>query len=153
VVITHAAVFAAVFAALYTAHHVGDHWLQTHTQAMTKGQPGWTGRLACARHVLTLTFTKAILLAITSTMLDLSVSTPIVVLALTADAFTHWWIDRRTTLLRLADQLAKVIPGKGDFARLGDGATAPCGTGAYALDQSWHILWLFAAALLIAAIR
>jgi hypothetical protein len=52
-----AAVFAACFAALYTAHQVADHWLQTPAQAAGKGGPGWTGRLACARHVATLTLT------------------------------------------------------------------------------------------------
>ncbi|MEU0516669.1 hypothetical protein [Streptosporangium sp. NPDC006007] len=45
--------------------------------------------------------------------------------------------------------------GKGDFHRLGaprPGTTdAPhLGTGAYALDQSWHIGWLFVSALIIA---
>lgn len=47
------------------------------------------------------------------------------------------------TLARLADRL-----GKGEFARLGDGAAAPAGTGAYALDQSWHVAWLLIAALI-----
>ncbi|SEG90968.1 hypothetical protein SAMN04489712_1282 [Thermomonospora echinospora] len=59
------------------------------------------------------------------------------------DGISHYWADRRTTLLRLAR-----LVGKGEFAELGDGAAAPAGTGAYALDQSWHIGWLFAAALI-----
>ncbi|MFJ2073498.1 hypothetical protein ACIOHF_31195 [Streptomyces albidoflavus] len=49
-----AAVFAAVFIALYIGHALGDHWVQTSCQAATKGQAGWTGRLACGRHCLSL---------------------------------------------------------------------------------------------------
>src|SRR5690606_5472138 len=68
--------------------------------------------------------------------------------ALAVDAISHYWADRRTTLLALADWLGRtVLPGKGEFARLGDGSAAPTGTGAYALDQSWHVGWLFAARL------
>ena len=33
----HALIFACVFATLYAAHHIGDQWIQTHTQACTKG--------------------------------------------------------------------------------------------------------------------
>jgi hypothetical protein len=48
-----------------------------------------------------------------------------------------------------------VIPGKGEFWHLGAPRPGhddnPClGTGAYALDQSWHIAWLFISALVIA---
>lgn len=76
------------------------------------------------------------------------------------DAATHYWADRRTTLKRLADRC-----GKAEFYSLGTpthaghpvtakGEYAPTlGTGAYALEQSWHILWLFVAALLIAAVQ
>ena len=53
-----AAVLSVSFAALYAAHQVGDHWLQTPTQALTKGGAGWAARTACARHV-------AVLLAVT----------------------------------------------------------------------------------------
>jgi hypothetical protein len=50
---------AVVFAALYAAHEVGDHWIQTGTQAAAKGLPGRAGRLACARPVAMLTTVKA----------------------------------------------------------------------------------------------
>lgn len=32
---------------------------------------------------------------------------------------------------------------------IGDPSAAPVGTGAYALDQSWHIGWLLIAALVM----
>jgi hypothetical protein len=154
-----ATVFAAVFIALYIAHSVGDHWVQTSCQAATKGQPGWTGRLACGRHVLGLTITKAVVLTPVVLLLNLPVTALGVSLGLTLDAASHYWADRRTTLRRLAHHC-----GKSEFFSLGmpdhpahpttaKGNYAPTlGTGAYALDQSWHILWLGIAALVIAAV-
>jgi hypothetical protein len=63
---------------------------------------------------------------------------------------THYWADRRTTLAALATRV-----GKGEFYALGaprpgreDNPTI--GTGAYALDQAWHWVWLLVAALLTA---
>ncbi|MBL1086825.1 transcriptional regulator [Streptomyces actinomycinicus] len=154
-----AAVFAAVFIALYIAHSVGDHWVQTSCQAAAKGQPGWTGRLACGRHLVGLTITKAVVLTPVALVLNLPVTVLGVFVGLTLDAASHYWADRRTTLRRLAHYC-----GKSEFYSLGmpdhpappttaEGTYAPTlGTGAYALDQSWHILWLGIAALLIAAL-
>lgn len=142
-------VFPAAFAVLYAAHEVGDHWLQTNGQACGKGATGWAGRLLCAKHVATLTAVKLAALTVVATVLGLSLNLYAVAVALGIDAVSHYWVDRRTTLLALADWLGRtVLPGKGEFARLGDGAAAPTGTGAYALDQSWHIGWLAVAALL-----
>lgn len=139
-----AVTFAAAYAALYAAHEVGDHWVQTSTQALRKGGAGWRGRAACARHVASLTACKAVALAALPLVLDLPLSPWAVAAALVVDAVSHYWADRRSTLAAFA---AKV--GKGGFARLGDSVAAPVGTGAYALDQSWHIGWLFVAALII----
>ncbi|MEU8201525.1 DUF3307 domain-containing protein [Streptosporangium sp. NPDC049046] len=145
------ATFAAVFAALYAAHSVGDHWVQTHGQACAKGAPTTAGRLACIRHVATLTATKTAALAALALVTGLALSPPTLLAGLAVDAISHYWADRRTTLARLADRL-----GKRGFYELGvprPGTTdAPhLGTGAYALDQSWHIGFLFVAALIIAA--
>jgi len=154
-----AAVFAAAFIALYVAHSVGDHWVQSSCQAATKGQPGWTGRLACGRHVLGLTLTKAVVLVPVVLVLHLPVTALGLVLGLGLDAASHYWADRRTTLAKLAARC-----GKAEFYSLGtpahpahpttaQGTYAPTlGTGAYALDQSWHILWLGITALIIATI-
>ncbi|WP_214417320.1 DUF3307 domain-containing protein [Sphaerisporangium fuscum] len=146
-----AATFAAVFIALYAAHSFGDHWVQTHHQACAKGAADWSGRLACARHVAPLTATKAVALAAVVLLAGVTLNPLTVVAGLAVDALSHYWADRRTTLARLADAI-----GKGDFFRLG--APRPghddaphLGTGAYALDQAWHHLWLFVAALVIAA--
>jgi len=153
------ATFAAVFVALYVAHSVGDHWVQSSCQAARKGAAGWAGRWACTRHVLGLTLTKGIVLVPVVLLLHLPVTAAGLILGLALDAATHWWADRRTTLARLAK-----ICGKAEFYSLGtpahpahpvtaDGGYAPTlGTGAYALDQSWHHLWLLVAALIIATV-
>ncbi|WNI16220.1 DUF3307 domain-containing protein [Actinacidiphila sp. ITFR-21] len=148
----NAAVFASVFVALFVAHSVGDHWVQTSAQSAAKGRPGWAGRLAGARHVATLTLTKVVVVLPVGLLLGLHLSVPGLVAGLGVDAVTHWWADRRTTLARLAERL-----GLGGFYRLG--APRPghddnpsIGTGAYALDQSFHHLFLVVAALLIAVV-
>jgi hypothetical protein len=154
-----AGTFAAVFAALFVAHSVGDHWVQTSWQADRKGERSRTGYIACGRHVLGLTVTKALLLLVAVAVLGLEVNALGVVVGLGLDAGTHYWADRRHTLAGLAR-----VCGKAEFHTLGtpahefhpvtaDGAYAPTlGTGAYALDQSFHHFWLFVVALIIAAV-
>jgi hypothetical protein len=148
----HAAVFAATFVALFVAHSVGDHWVQTSAQSAAKGRPGWAGRLAGMRHVATLTLTKLVVLLPVAALLGLHLAWPGVVIGLGVDAVSHWWADRRTTLARLAAAI-----GQSGFYRLGaprEGRddNPSLGTGAYALDQSWHYLWLLVAALVIATV-
>ncbi|MGW1347684.1 transcriptional regulator [Streptomyces sp. NPDC002409] len=154
-----AATFAAVFVALYVGHSVGDHWVQTSCQSGDKGKPGWTGRLADARHVASLTATKLALLAPVAFLLGLNLSVLGLVAGLGVDAVTHWWADRRSTLARLAKAL-----GQAEFYSLGTAAhpahptqangkpAAHLGTGAYALGQSFHHLWLLVASVLIATV-
>ncbi|MFE7118199.1 transcriptional regulator [Streptomyces sp. NPDC057654] len=161
-----AAAFAAVFVTLWVAHTVGDHWVQTSTQSAHKGEhdrnPGQssrTGRSACTRHVISLTLTKLLLLALVVLALDLPLSPAGVTAGLGLDAASHWWADRRSSLAWLAK-----VTGKSEFYSLGAGTHAKhpvtsdgspaghLGTGAYALDQSFHALFLFFAALITAAI-
>ena len=140
-------VFAAVFIALFVAHQVGDHWVQSSCQAAAKGGTGRTARRACAAHVASLTATKLVFLAPLA-LLGISLHPAALLVALAVDAATHYWADRRTTLAALAARC-----GKGGFYRLGaprEGRddNPSLGTGAYALDQSFHIAWLFVAALI-----
>lgn len=149
---TAAAVFAAVFVALYAAHTVGDHWVQTGAQAAGKGAHSAAGRWACTRHVVTLTATKGAFLVAAVLVRDLPLTPAAVAAGLTVDAGSHWWADRRHTLAALAARL-----GKTDFyalgaPRAGHDDNPSLGTGAYALDQSWHIGWLFVAALIVAGL-
>jgi hypothetical protein len=145
------ATFAAVFVALFVAHQVADHWIQTDHQACTKGAPGWPGRLACAAHVATYTATALFALAALTHSLHLALSPGKVAVGLAVSALTHYFADRRTPLAALARlvrlhgfiDLGKPRPGHDDNRCMG--------TGSYALDQSFHYLFLFIAALLIAA--
>lgn len=149
---TATAMFAAVLLTLRQGHELGDIWVQTSAQALTKSTAGWIGRLADARHVATLTATKLVLLATAAAVLQLRMSPVGLAAGLSIDAASHWWADRRSTLKRLAELL-----GNGEFHALGaprDGHDdKPClGTGAFHLDQSFHGLFLWIAALLIVAL-
>lgn len=137
-----AVIFAAVLGALWVAHSVGDHWVQTHEQALEKGLPGWPGRVRCIQHVASLACTKLVALAVVVVVTGLELHVGAVAAGLLVDGISHYLIDRRTLLAELAERI-----GKADFYRMGAGHL---GSGAYALDQSSHHLFLFAAALIIA---
>lgn len=132
------AVFAAVFAALYAAHMVGDHWVQRSTDAVTKGQPGWTGRRACAHHVATYTATGMVALWVLAKVTGWQPDMWPTIAGLAVSAVSHYIADRRTPLRWLADRIGK------------DPQWLDHGGGMYALDQSFHVLFLFIAALIIA---
>lgn len=148
----HAVTFAVLVPVLLVAHTVADHWVQTSHQAATKGAPGWVGRRACAAHVATYTATTAVTVGIVWVLFGLPISPVGFVLGQAVSAVSHYVADRRTPLARLADRLSL-----GGFYRLGaprDGRedNPSLGTGAYALDQSWHHGWLLIAAVVTALV-
>jgi hypothetical protein len=132
---------AAVFAALYAAHQVADHWVQTQHQADAKDGAGWPGRLACAAHVATYTATALAALLAVAWRTGLALSPATVAVGLAVSAGTHYLADRRRPLRWMADRLGK------------DAGWLERGGGMYALDQSWHVGWLFVAALIVAVAR
>lgn len=163
------ATFAVVFIFLYVAHGIADHWIQTHQEAMDKGNAGWPGRKACAAHVLSYTVCTMAAVALADWMFALGLAFWAIMAGQAISAVTHYWVDRRTTLAWLCERI-----GKGDYYRLGqprnavayveetnvkvellepgvDGGTTwdnrTLGTGAYTLDQWWHIGWLLVAAM------
>lgn len=147
---TSAITFAAVLPALLVAHTVGDNWVQTSHQAAHKGLPGWAGRRACAAHVASYTATTAAVTGLLWIAVGLEITPAGFVLGQLISAVTHYWADRRVHLRRLCERT-----GRGGFWTLGaprpgrdDNPTL--GTGAYALDQSWHHGWLFITALITA---
>ncbi|MFF5125253.1 helix-turn-helix domain-containing protein [Dactylosporangium aurantiacum] len=135
---TDAGTLAAVFAALYAAHQVADHWIQTQHQADHKADTGWRGHLACAAHVATYTLTAVVALAATLAVTGTALHLGWTAAGLTVSAVSHHIADRRTPLRRMADALGK------------SPAWLERGGGLYALDQSWHVGWLFVSALLTA---
>ncbi|MBP2340273.1 hypothetical protein JOF41_006451 [Saccharothrix coeruleofusca] len=145
-----AVAFAAVLPALLVAHNVADHWVQTESQSVHKGWRSHAGRLACLRHVASYTMVTAGTVALLWWLLGLPITPAGFVAGQLVSAVTHYWADRRHTLARLA-----ALVGKGGFVtfgapRPGRDDNPTLGTGAYALDQSWHWLWLGVAALLTA---
>jgi hypothetical protein len=130
--------FAALLPALLVAHTVADHWVQTDHQAGHKGLPGWAGRWACGKHVATYTVMTTLAVLAAWALFALPLTLTGVAVGQAISAVTHYWADRRTPLALLA-----ALTGSGRFYRLG--APRPgrddnpsLGTGAYALDQSWH---------------
>lgn len=164
-------IFAAVAFALYVAHHVGDYWIQTDHQARNKGCAGGRGRLACAMHVLTYCLTQYVCVIVVLIVLEMPpLNVWQVAAGLGISAVTHYMADRREHGLMF--KLARLIPGKANFLMLGVPRThevfprgwadreprepvpldnPSLGTGAWALDQSWHIFWGFVAALVMVA--
>lgn len=59
-------------------------------------------------------------------------------------ADSHYFADRRTPLRGLCDVLA--FTGKADFYRSGEGLSS----GAFHLDQAWHVGWCAISAAIIA---
>lgn len=140
-------IFAVAWIALYAGHTVGDIWLQTDRQAVTKGSPG--GRLACLRHVATLTLSLGLALGAAVAVTGIRPHLAAVLGALAVNAVTHYVADRRTPLAWLAELI-----GKGPFWRLGEPReghddNVTTGTGAFHMDQAFHVAWLFIAALII----
>lgn len=154
--------------ALYAGHHVGDYWVQTNHQACHKGDAGPAGRWACAAHVASYTATQAACL-ILAALVGARPSVAGVLVALAISAGTHYLADRRehSFMFWLAGRL-----GKAAFMELGKpraaavierdeamGVEIVCtdnpqlATGAWALDQSWHIFWgVYVAALVLAGL-
>lgn len=122
--------FAAFFVAFYVGHLVGDHWVQSSRQADEKTERP----MYRFGHVATLTASK--LIAVLFLLpLGLDVHPLSLVGALIGLGLTHYWIDDRNNLRKLAK-----LFGKEKFHDLG---VPPVGTGAYQLDQSAHVLMIF----------
>lgn len=145
-----AAKLGAVFAALFAAHQVADHHVQRDRDAQAKGRPGIEGHAACARHVASYTATAVVALAAASRVTRTRLPLGRTLAGLTLSAVSHYVIDRREPLRRWAEwtghagfyQLGAPRPGRDDNPSLG--------TGAYVLDQSAHVGFLYLAALIIA---
>ena len=127
---SRAAQAAVVYAALRTAAHVADHWGQTSHQAMHKADPGIKGHVAMAGHVASYAASQAAALVVVNKVLDVGLSPRGIAAAVAFSAATHWFIDRRWPVRKLAEAMDKE-----GFHQMG----GPLG-GAYILDQSAHHL-------------
>lgn len=134
-----------LYATLFVSHQLADHWIQTSCQAMSKGAEGWPGRIACAKHVTGHMATSVVCVAMLN-IIGVHTTPGPVTAGLAVIAITHYWADRREPLRKLAYKV-----GKKNFYNLGNPAES-LGTGRYALDQSFHLWWLFVAALVMLAV-
>lgn len=132
---------AAAYAALRAAAHVADHWLQTGHQAAHKADAGLDGHRAMAGHVASYAATQALALAAANHLLDMNLRPSRIAAAVAFSGATHWFIDRRWPVRKLAE-----ATGKGEFYRAGE----VCGSGAYVLDQAAHHLMEAVAAVVAA---
>jgi hypothetical protein len=164
--------FAAIAIALYVGHHVGDYWVQTDHQAKHKGLPGAEGRWACVMHVASYIITQAVMMWIVRAVVIPNDQEPSYLggmAGLLISGVTHYLADRREHGLMF--WLARRIPGKVALLKLGvprtghiwnaegDETIAPrddnpqLATGAWALDQSWHLFFgVFVPALVMVAL-
>ena len=136
--ITTAVNFAVTLAALIPLHSLADHWIQTDHQATTKGESGWSARLADLAHVTTYTLTLLVGLLVVDWRCHLAYDIPRLVIALVFNGITHYIADRRSPVTGLATKL-----GKGGWLKFDPEA-------GYKLDQSWHLFFLLVTALIIA---
>jgi hypothetical protein len=146
-----------IFAALLAAHQVADYWVQTDTQARDKGLPGWRGRLACGRHVASMTACKALALAALHAS-GSRIPPRRAALVLAADAASHYWADRRNVTVPTGLPRLAFAAGHERFWMLGTPREGRddnpvLGTGGHALDQAFHIFVLWVAALIAAGWR
>ena len=128
---------AVAYAALRTAAHVADHWFQTGHQAMHKADPGAAGHRAMAGHVASYAGAQAVALVAANHLLDAGLKPRGIAAAVVFSAATHWFIDRRWPVRKLAEAMDKQ-----GFHDLG----GPLG-GSYILDQAAHHLMEAAAAV------
>jgi hypothetical protein len=118
-----------VLATMIVAHYAGDYWVQSDRQATKKEHDAGQ----CLLHVLTYCLTQMLFLWVLTLVTGWQPSMWGVGGALAVTAVTHYVADRREPLRRLATLL-----GKGGFVERG---------GLPLLDQAWHLMWLFPAAL------
>jgi hypothetical protein len=167
--------FASVLPTLLVAHNFADHWAQSSHQACHKGgaRGDRVAILSCAGHVITYTAITTVATVGVALVLHLPVTVLGVFLGQIVSAVTHYWADRRWTLRALALRLGKAqmaalgvprqvraVDADGKPVRLVDEHghevswdNPSLGTGSYALDQSWHWIWLLVAALLTALVQ
>lgn len=155
---------AAVYAALRAAAHVADHWIQTGHQAMHKADLGSYGHRVMAGHVASYVATQAVAVLAADKALGMNLKPSRVAAALALSGATHWFIDRRWPVRKLAEAMGKTgckrdgrctvsqHPQDGSLCDTGfHGLGGPLG-GAYILDQAAHHL-VEAVASVVAAQR
>lgn len=106
-VVNGLALFAALHATFSDVHPFCDQVVQHTQDAIDKGQPGWTGRRACARHVATYTAGQLAAAAVVTRTLGYRVPLRGLLAGAAVNAVTHYIIDRREPLKRFLRAVGK----------------------------------------------
>lgn len=143
---------AVTYAALRTAAHVADHWFQTSHQAAHKADEGCAGHKVMAGHIASYAGSQAVAMVVANRALDLGLKPSRIAAAIAFSAATHWVIDRRWPVRKMAEASGNTGCKRGgqcvepEHAPDGSecdggfhGLGGPLG-GAYILDQSAHHL-------------
>lgn len=143
--------FAVFAAAGYPAHLLADHPFQPSEWAANKGRPCGAGRTACTKHVAVVVAFQAAFVTILALATGLTPDPTAILSGLAFTAWSHYWMDRRFTAAGLYQTI-----GKSGFASLGTprpgrNDNPSLGTGAYRMDQDWHILWIMITSLIMAS--
>ena len=157
-----AAKAAGAYLAMRTAAHVADHWFQTGHQAMHKADAGLAGHQAMAGHVASYAGAQAVALVAVNRALGMGLKPSRIAAAVALSGATHWFIDRRWPVRKLAEAMDKTgcqrdrkcadpehAPDGSDCNGGFHGLGGPLG-GAYVLDQSAHHLMEALASVLAA---
>jgi hypothetical protein len=149
-------IFAGIAITLYIGHHIGDYWVQSDHDAAHKGKAGPEGVYACLRHVFSYVITQGVCVLLLSLATGEFIAPWLYAVSLIVSGVFHYAADRRE--FGIMFRLARLIPGKAKFLTLGVPRgghyddNPSLGTGAWALDQSWHIATsVFLPALIVAA--
>lgn len=140
---------ALIAITFYATHMVADHWVQTDHQATRKPDRGWSGRRACAAHVVVLTIMLAASLAALAIVVHVDVSWKRSLVGLVINSISHYVADRRTPIYAIAKLIGKSQMILLGAPRQGRDDNPSLGTGLYALDQSWHVWWLLVTSVVV----
>lgn len=124
---------ALVIVVAWAWHGIGDYWLQTPRQAKEKGLPGWPGRRACLAHVATYTAALCVGLAALAAWTSTGYDPVRLCAGLTISAVSHYVVDRRAPLLKMA----RLFKDDDEWLLKFGGLER--------LDQTWHLFWLMIA--------
>lgn len=135
-----ALIFAVSLAVMYAAHSVADHVFgQTDHDAANKAKPGEMGWIALLSHVVKYHVVMVLMLAITFSAVDITVSTSAFVLAMSISFASHCLLDRRWPVKWILENT-----GAPEFAKM----VSPV-NGMYQADQSLHLFFLWISALVL----
>ncbi|HET6503798.1 MAG TPA: hypothetical protein VFG87_23865 [Amycolatopsis sp.] len=147
------ALFGALHAAWSDVHPFCDQIVQG-DEAAKKGEPGWTGRKACAKHVSTYTTVQTIAALGVTRALGYRLPVRALAAGMAVNAVTHYVIDRRAPFIRAMRAIGK--GGYLDHAtaqrREGVVDTSGPGTALMEMDQAAHRAIGVLASLLTTAI-